>query len=538
MLHNNLALKAIDWNTAIYVRISEKERIKSLGDSITNQKQILKIHAEKNDLNVIKIFTDEGQKGGNFNRPAFKTMIKAIEDGTINCVLVKDLSRFGREHIEGDYYLEKMFPSKGVRFISLIERIDSVADPERMNSIEIPIINLFNEQYLRQVSNSTKASLMIKRKEGKYVTPIVPYGYLRSSEDKYKLIADEYAKPIVEDIFKHYLNYVSINEIAKMIDDKEILNPVSYRRELKGESINTDSHWSNTTIRNILTNPIYTGDMVQGRTKSYSHKVNKRIPLPKDQWDIVPDTHEPIIEKDNFEMVQSLIKYQARPTRRKHNTKPSILAGFLVCSDCGKKMQRRITTVEEKSYYNFSCSTYKKLGKYICSSHLVREDVILEVLLITINTIIQSMVDVEQSIINNQKNDINRMVAKLNHEIYRINVEIEKADKIKAGLYSDYKMDIISLSDYNGMKKRFGDKVILLKKKAKKIEEQVKGISCDSGLNSNAVKLFKLYEGIGKLDREIIGALVNKIVVDHERNITIHFKFQDEIKKYISFNDN
>lgn len=185
MLHNNLALNAMDWNTAIYVRISEEERIKSLGDSITNQKQILKIHAEKNDLNIVKVFTDEGQKGGTFNRPAFKAMLKEIENGKINCVLVKDLSRFGREHIEGDYYLEKLFPSKGVRFISLIERIDSVADPERMNSIEIPIINLFNEQYLRQVSNSTKASLMIKRKEGKYVTPIVPYGYLRSPEDKY-----------------------------------------------------------------------------------------------------------------------------------------------------------------------------------------------------------------------------------------------------------------------------------------------------------------------------------------------------------------
>ena len=537
MLHNNLAIKAMDWNTAIYVRISEEERVKSLGDSITNQKQILKIHAEKNDLNIIKVFTDEGQKGGNFNRPAFKEMIKAIENGTVNCVLVKDLSRFGREHIEGDYYLEKMFPSKGVRFISVLERIDSVEDPERMNSIEIPIINLFNEQYLRQVSNSTKASLMIKRKEGKYVTPIVPYGYQRSPEDKYKLIVDEYAKPIVKDIFRHYLNYMSIREIAKLLDNKGILNPVSYRRELKGKPINPDSHWSNTTVRSILNNPIYTGDMVQGRTKSYSHKVNKRVPLPKDQWNIVPDTHEAIIDKDNFEMVQSLIKYQARPVKRKHNTKPSILAGFLICADCGKKMQRRITTIEGKNYYNYSCSTYKKLGKNTCSSHLIREDVILDILLITINTIIQSMVDIEQAIINKQKNDISKMIIKLNHELYTTNVKIEKADKIKAGLYSDYKLNIISLDDYKGMKKRFGDKVILLNIKTRELEDQVKAVSCDTGLNSKAVNIFKQYKGIEKLDRETIGALVNRIVVDHERNITINFKFHDEIKEYCSFSD-
>ena len=398
MLHNNLALNALDWNTAIYVRISEEERIKSLGDSITNQKQILSQYALKNELNVVSIFTDEGQKGGNFNRPAFKAMINEIENGTINCVLVKDLSRFGKEHIEGDYYLEKLFPSKGVRFISLLERIDSVTDPERMNSIEVPIINLFNEQYLRQVSNSTKASLMIKRKEGKYVTPIVPYGYSRSPEDKYKLTVDEYARPVVVDIFKRYLNYMSITKIAKMLDAKDILNPVSYRRKLKNKFVNPNSHWSNTTVRSILTNPIYTGDMVQGRTKSYSHKVNKRIPLSKEQWVIVHDTHEPIISKDDFEMVQSLINYQARPAKRKHGTKPSILAGFLVCADCGKKMQRRITTINGKSYYNYSCLTYKKLGKDTCSSHLIKEDVVLDVLLTTINTTIQSMIDVEQAI--------------------------------------------------------------------------------------------------------------------------------------------
>ncbi len=534
MLHNNLALKTVDWNTAIYVRISEEERIKSLGDSITNQKQILNRYAIKNELSVVKVFTDEGQKGGNFNRPAFQAMLKEIENGTINCVLVKDLSRFGREHIEGDYYLEKLFPSKGVRFISMLERIDSVTDPERMNSIEVPIINLFNEQYLRQVSNSTKASLMIKRKEGKCVTPIVPYGYRRSPEDKYKLIVDEYARPVVEDIFKHYLNYVSITEIAKIIDARDILNPVSYRRNLKGKPINPDSHWSNTTVRSILTNPIYTGDMVQGRTKSYSHKVNKRVPLPKNQWIIVPETHEPIINKDDFEMAQSLINYQARPVKRKHHTKPSILAGFLVCADCGKKMQRRITTIEDKNYYNFSCSTYKKLGKNTCSSHLIREDVVLDVLLITINTIIQSMIDVEQAILNNRKNKISKMVTKLNHEIYTLKAEIEKTEKIQAGLYSDYKTDIISLDDYKGMKKRFGDKLVLLNQKVSEIEEQIKVISCD-GLMSDAVKLFRQYEGIKKLDREIIGALVNKIIVDCDRNITIDFKFQDEIKKYCSY---
>ncbi len=324
-----------------------------------------------------------------------------------------------------------------------------------------------------------------------------------------------------------------------MLDAKDILNPASHRCKLKNKPINLDSHWSNTAVRSILTNPIYTGDMVQGRTKSYSHKANKRIPLLKEQWDVVPNTHEPIVSKTDYEMVQILINKKARPMKRKYNTKPSILADFLFCADYGKKMQRRITTIKGRSYYNFSCSTYKKLGKDSCSSHLIREDVIIDVLLKTINTIIQSIIDVEQTILNNRKNEISKMVAKSRHQIDTIRTEIEKIEKIKAGLYSDYKMDVISLDDYKEMKKRFEDKLVLLNQQTGNINDKIKTISCDTGLNSDAVRLFKQYKGIEKLNREInreiIGALVNKIIIDHERNIEIEFKFQDEIKYCCSF---
>lgn len=535
MLHNNLAFKTVAWKAAIYVRISEEERIKSFGDSITNQKQILTEYANKKALEVVKVFTDEGQKGGNFNRPAFKAMLSEIENGTINCVVVKDLSRFGREHIEGDYYLEKLFPSKGVRFISLLERIDSVADPERMNSIEVPIINLFNEQYLRQVSNSTKASLKIKRKEGKYVTPIVPYGYLRSPEDKYKLIPDEYAKPIVEDIFSLYLSYISLSKIARILDNRDILSPVLYRQKLKGNPINKASEWSHSTVRTIITNPIYTGDMVQGRSYSYNHKIGKREPIPKEQWAIVENTHEAIIDKENFEIAQSLITHQSRPTIKKNNTMPSILAGFLICKDCSKQMQRKISPYQDKNYYNFLCSTYNKLGKDTCSSHLVREDVIHDILLTTINTIIKGMIDVEQAIKEKKKVETNHMVAKLEYEISSTKAETEKIEKLKAGLYSDYKLEIITLKDYKGMKERFENNSEKLKERVLRLEKQIKTFRSKIGLNSQAVTLFRQYEGIQVLTRKIISNLVNKIIVDKDRNITINFKFQDEIKKYCSF---
>ncbi len=204
---NTDIIENANWNTAIYVRISEEEKKKTITDSIKNQKEILQSYAAVHRLNVYKVYEDDGVRGGSFNRPAFNDMLRDIEAGYINCVLVKDLSRFGREHIDADHYLERYFPQKGVRFISVIQGLDSVADPHRMNSIEVPMLNIFNEQYLRQVSNSTKASLMIKRKEGKFVGSIVPYGYKRDPKDKHHLVIDEEACTVVRDIFKWFLEY-------------------------------------------------------------------------------------------------------------------------------------------------------------------------------------------------------------------------------------------------------------------------------------------------------------------------------------------
>lgn len=210
---------------AIYVRISEEEKNRGTYDSIGNQIKILKDLAVKKGLTNIEVYRDDGRTGGNFDRPDFNRMISDIEERKVNCVLVKDLSRFGREHIDGDYYLEIFLPKHNARFITQHEGFDSYLDPQRMNSIEAPLINLFNEQYLRQVSNSTKASLKVKRKEEKYVLPQVPYGYLRSPLDKYKLIVDEDVRHIIENIFTMYLNNKSLNEIAHKLNRRGVLPP-------------------------------------------------------------------------------------------------------------------------------------------------------------------------------------------------------------------------------------------------------------------------------------------------------------------------
>ncbi len=522
------------WHTAIYVRITDNEKKKGLYDSIDNQIKILKQYALKKELSNVRVFADEHKKGGNFDRPAFKQMMDQIKQGNINCVMVKDLSRFGREHIEGDYLLEVFFPENDVRLISKLESIDSYTDPKRMNSIEIPLINLFNEQYLRQVSNSTKASLKMKRKEGKFVGSRVPYGYLRSSEDKHQLIVDESVRDIIVSIFEMYLNYMSFDAIAQKLNIDNILAPSQHYKKIHGQAINPDSVWNANAVRNIITQPILTGDMVQGRTVSYSHKVKKRVPLPKGKWTVVEDTHEAIVERDTFNTAQAIVKKKSRPTVRKQKTQPSILAGFMVCGDCHAVMQRTVSTHNGKKYYHMICSTYKKLGKTACTNHLVSESNIKEVLLTTINKLIAVIVDVEKAIKENKRNEISKLRAKLKQELKFSMIERERIASIKAGLYSDYKQDVISLDDYKDMRQQFEVKQIALDKKIDKLNKELYQLDNGKSYSTEAANAFTKYSGISEITRELLGDLVEKIVIDADKNITIIFKFQDELKRYLN----
>ena len=524
------------WDTAIYVRISEEEKKKSISDSIENQKEILSDYAKVHQLNVYKVYEDDGVRGGTFDRPSFKRMISDIESGYVNCVLVKDLSRFGREHIDTDHYLERYFPQRGVRFISVIQGLDSVADPHRMNSIEVPMLNIFNEQYLRQVSNSTKASLMIKRKEGKFVGTRVPYGYKRDEKDKYLLVVEPETYTNVQDIYKWFLDYNSLSQIAKRLNDKDVLSPAAFTAMKKGKT-SRHTRWTHMIVRGILNQEIYTGDMVQGKTYSYNCKVNKREPLPREKWDIVPNTHEAIIDKNDFAKVQQLLSKKSKPKKTVNNTLPSILAGFLVCKECGKKMIRNTSyyvneSGEKVSYNRFVCSTYKHLGKRSCSSHMVREDTILEILSDVISMTIDNVVDASKIIKKADKAKLSKQIGIHKNRLYSVNQTIEKLKNRIAGLYSDYKDEILTLEEYHDMKERFSKDKDELVNEVQRIETQICELESSGDTFIEPVQKYIQFKDYFSLDRNVLSTLVDGIIIDKEKNITVNFKFKDEIKDY------
>jgi DNA invertase Pin-like site-specific DNA recombinase len=534
-------IENVDWNTAIYVRISEEEKKKTITDSIENQKDILQQYAAVHRLNVYEVYEDDGIRGGSFNRPAFNRMIRDIEAGYINCVLVKDLSRFGREHIDADHYLERYFPQRGVRFISVIQGLDSVADPHRMNSIEVPMLNIFNEQYLRQVSNSTKASLMIKRKEGKFVGSIVPYGYKRDPKDKHHLVIDEEACTVVRDIFKWFLEYTSLNEIAERLNKRGILSPNAYRRNKSAKPLKTTC-WTHMGIKGILTQPIYMGDMVQGKTYSYNCKVNKREPLPEEKWDITTDTHEAIIEKTAFRQAQSLLERKSKPKRTENKTIPSVFSGFLICKDCGKKMVRNTAYYtnelgERVAYNRYVCSTAKKYGTKVCSTHLIREDVLKEILLDVIDTLVSNVMNVAETISKAESGKLKKQIGILENQIYVNTQSIQKLSERISGLYGDYKDEIISLNEYKDMKARFADDKACLETQQASIREQIRSLETTGDVPCEAVRHYMRFRDIADIDRSVLTQLVEEIYVDGDKNISVNFKFRDEIRQYCAVFD-
>lgn len=527
---------------AIYVRISEEEKNRRTYDSIGNQIKILKELAVKKGLTNIEVYRDDGRTGGNFDRPDFNRMISDIEDRKVNCVLVKDLSRFGREHIDGDYYLEIFLPKHNVRFITQHEGFDSYLDPQRMNSIEAPLINLFNEQYLRQVSNSTKASLKVKRKEGKYVLPQVPYGYLRSPLDKYKLIVDEDVRSIIKDIFTMYLSNKSLNEIAHILNRRGVLAPSQHRRKRKGLTVKRDTVWRAPAVKSILSQDILTGHMVQGKTVSYSHKIKTRTPLPKDQWTVVRNTHEAIIDEDMFNEVQVLLSKQTRPKTRigSPQIKPSVLAGFVVCADCLTQMQRSKTTKNGKAHHYFRCKTNKQLRFPSCTSHLIAEEVILDVLLLSINSLIDSSIDIKAALHRNAKNEMTLMKKQLQHQLDAAIIEQEHIASTRAKVMHTYinRLDdtltdeaYVNLREsIEHMDKNNQERISSLKLELKKLGNGVEYMSA-------FMQSFCKYQGITELTREVVASLVERILIGADKSIRIEFKFADEMQKYAPLYD-
>lgn len=323
-----------------------------------------------------------------------------------------------------------------------------------------------------------------------------------------------------------------MTQIAQMLSKEGILSPIGRRKQLKGDSLNKSYTWNDNSVRTILRQEIYTGDMVQGKTKSYSYKVKKRIPLPREQWTIVPNMHEAIIDKETFKIVKDMMQLKSKPMTKKHRTKSSILNGLMICKECNKKMQRTIVNKNNIDYYYYTCANYKNIGKKACFSQPILEKVVIDTILVTLNTIIDNMIDIESAIKRKNQKVIDKATHKIKLDIEAVRIELVKYQKAKACLYSDYVNGEISGADYKFMKSEFTEKCAELELRTEKLTQEIYDYEHKGLSGTEVFKTYTKYKGIKKLTRRIAVALIDKVTIDREHTMKIFFKFKDEVKKY------
>ena len=363
------------WKAAAYLRLSREDGEKTQSISIANQRELIYTYVERRkDICIVKEEFDDGYSGTTFHdRPGFMAVLGAVYQKEIDCVIVKDLSRFGRDYLDTGYYIEQLFSSRGIRFISINDGIDT-CHCDAGDRILIPFTNITNDAYCRDISVKVRSQMDSKRKKGEFVGAFAAYGYQKSDHDKHKLIIDEYAAVVVREIFRLKIAGMSGREIAARLNGMGILSPAEYKNNCQipyvtSFQINEHAKWSSTSVNRILQNPLYIGTLIQGKEGNISYKLHQRIKKPKQQWIIVENNHLPIIPRQIFEAVQRLYHLPGRRTARRAEENP--LSGLVFCGYCGNGMNRKSMQYGTKKYCYYACNASQCTGNSIAESLLL-----------------------------------------------------------------------------------------------------------------------------------------------------------------------
>lgn len=519
------------WKTAVYIRLSKEDIDKDESLSVKNQRTLLLDYVNENDeLDLVDVYIDDGFSGTDSDRPDFQRMLTDIRSKKINCVIVKDLSRLGRNYIEVGNYLEQIFPNFNVRFISLGDSLDSYKSPSDMDSLIVPFKNLINDNYCRESSEKIRKVFDMKRKKGEFIGAFAPYGYIKDENNYNRIIIDEEAADIVRSIFKWFVGGMSKLSITRKLNSLGIPSPSVYKKQ-KGMKYRCnrdkfgDSPWCSNSVTSILKNEVYIGNMVQGRFKVKSYKIHKQVKQPEDKWFIVKNTHKAIIDKETFIKAQQIQKLNTRISPKKD--KVYMFSGLIRCGNCGKAMVRK----KSGKYIYYICSTYKNsCGTHCCKNtinHKVLNKVLLKIIRDLISLVVYSEKNLEKykSLIcskNNSSSFENSL--KLNKK------KLQKILFFKKSLYEDWKCNDISKEEYFNMKENYKKEEEKIKNIILNIENQIK--QEDRGVFNTNFLLDDLiqHKNISTLHRELLVELVDKIIINNKKEIEIKFKIRDEYK--------
>lgn len=490
-------------------------------ESIINQKEFLtKYVAKEPNWLLIDIYIDDGFTGTNFNRPSFIRLKEDIEQGKIDMVITKDLSRLGRDYIDTGYYLEKYFPAKNVRYIAVNDGIDTFS--KNSNNDIGPFMSVVNDMYAKDISKKVRTVKRTKAEKGEFIGAFAPYGYKKHPNDITRLVIDEEAAEIVKYIFNEYVNGNGLAYIAHRLNERKVPCPSIYKQKSCNYHCKTISGlWGHNTIKKILMNKVYTGDLIQHQGEMVSYKVKKYRLLPKSEYLIKENAHEAIIDKQTFELVQDILKRKAHNIHRKENTE-HLLAGLLYCPRCHNKYTYQVQSGLKNDMVAI-CSMYNRYGKDYCTRIAVRESLLNEFVVQDLRKILQEKVDKEKLInsidktkINNDKKKLQKKIADNNRRIKEITKIIKTAyeDRVKGLLDTD---EFVSFTEsYKKEKQELIEKTEILNSKLRDYE---------NNKENELMKYIREIVSFKEINRNIILNLIDTIEIIDKENIKINYKF-------------
>lgn len=523
------------YKAACYCRLSQDDLNDGTSVSITTQMAVAREYCKENRFQIVDFYCDDGYTGTNFNRPEFKRMMKDVEKGKVNLVIVKDLSRFGREHIMVDSYTQVYFPENGIRFIAIYDNIDIT--PRSHYDLMMNIKSVINEYYPAEVSGKVRNSFDVKTKNGEFLHPTVPYGYKKSSTQKNKLEIDyEYAQVIVQIFEMIAYQGIGVTNVANMLYEQKILNPTALK-ELKDGQIKSENpyRWNKSTIYGILNNQVYLGKMINGKTRKVSFKSDKIFKADESEWVVAENAHEPIISQelwDNAHMRVNQRKRKCNPDQPENMFK-----GILTCMDCDSTM--RVFNPKKKSrYFVCSKSQCRVAGDFRCSTHNIKYDVLAESVLRDINLMIKMLKTNEKAFMNRVLGNI-RMdegsEERICNELSDINKQIDRQTKKYKKLYDDYYDGIIHDSKlFEEMTAECEEKRQYYLTRKSQLEEKLESSTKVFEDSERFIRLLKQYDYITELSSELLNTLIEKITVGEKTYVEPN-KVVQKVKIYYKF---
>ena len=522
---------------AVYARVSTKSTEQV--SSIENQTRYYTEKVEKTpNWEMLEIYSDDGHTGTDANRENFQRLLSDVMSGKINCVVVKDLSRFARNYSDAGSLIDNLFVQMGVRFISLAENVDSYLNPDSVSSIIVPITNVMNDQYCYQTSKKIRQVFDYKRRNGQYIGAFAPYGYIKHPKDKHQLIIDPDAAEIVKLVFSLFLKGTSKRATALYLNEHGVPSPSAYKLQ-KGIPVSTrgydDPMWGARMIHSILTNPTYTGDLAQGRSRVKSYKVHEVESVPREEWVEVAGTHESIIDYETFDKVQALLQRDTRTSPKGREV--HLFSGFLKCADCGRAITR---SVGNNNNVYYACSTYKNRSRTACTMHSIKHNRLEAAVLFAVQQQVHLAVSYSEMIARINTAPVKKSQSiRLEELIAAKERELAKISRYKQSLYQDWKDGEITQQDYRDMKADYERQTIALTDVLARLNAERAELANGVKSEHPALVAFTKHQNIDQLSRELLVELIDHIKVYENGNISVRFKFADEFRRiaeYIEIN--